>query len=487
MKTVCGFIRFIALFGRYSLSGIEAVIAPALRRMNIDQHSSNDKELAGAIGTTIKQLRRNPNVKQKGSGKPPLCSFDVQELVSRIPDTLPSKLSEASLFLFAHHTGSRALTCENILVKDIEQIELDDSGLAAVVINLRVTKGNANWNHPVVIEGFINRKHPLDVVYYLNQHVLNKFQMDLKQITDRVEGQQRSVDEKRVWSLSREAMRERLKTRLAQTGFPPVFAFHSFRSGFLCSALMTAGANPDHKTAILETTGIVAGWQVYGKAQRRYIKTVAERTIVASRLLNLGIGLPEFYPSQEETPSVTLQSSTTTSADPSTAVPRDPADPDSNPSETRFRTAVPQHQSHSYIRTPKSTEEFHGFKLKPPKFSSEIFRRALRRVFNEPFLRSQAETVRQLQHANNCFNAVLVKWGKQEFSKQQRKSATYNEWRLTGSRILDDHLMKEQQDPKQLAEIMLSKPPIMVRISTCQVRIHVKLKLTISSLKWELL
>ena len=418
LKCVSGFLRFLAVYGHYSLSGIESVIAPALRRINTANKSDNDKQLALTISTTIKELRRNPKVKQKGSGKPPLCSFDVSELVSRIPDTLPSKTLEASLFLFAHHTGARALTCENVLVGDIQQLELDETGLAAVVINLRVAKGNPNWDHPVVIEGYINQKHPLDAVFYLNQHLKSKFNLSLKEVVDRTEGEVRLVDTKPLWSLSREAMRERLKKRLQQTGFPSTFAFHSFRSGFLCSALLAAGSDPGRKTSVLETTGIVAGWQVYGKAQRRYIKTVAERTIVASRLLNLGIGL------QKPTETGTSSSTVTTSP------------------------------LAGFIRTPKTSEEFHGFHLKPPQFSAEIFRRALRRIFNTRFLDAEGDSVRQLEHANNCFNNVLAKWGRELLEQQGRKRGTYNEWRRAGSQKLNQLLVDLQSPPELIAQLM---------------------------------
>ena len=399
-KVVCGFLRFLAIHAKYSLSGIQAIIAPALRRMNLDKATTSDsfdKHLAHAISATIKQLKRNPTVKLKGTGKPPLCSFDLKELITRIPDSLPSKLLEASLFLFAHHTGSRALTCEAVKVGDIQQIEVDPSGLAVVVINLRVTKGNPQWNHPVVLEGYLNREHPLDAVYYLNAYVVSKFKMSLQQISDRADGQDRDIDHKSLWPLSREAMRERVKRRLSQTGFPDGFAFHSFRSGFLCSALMAAGADGSKKANVLETTALVAGWHVYGKAQRRYIKTVAERTIVASRLLGLGIGLHQDETSQDALPA---QSSTEVA-------------------------------SVGYIRTPESSESFHGFTLKAPMFSATIFRRALKQIFNEPFLSISGDTVRQLEHSRNCFNNVLAHWGREALDKAGKRHQTYNQMRKT--------------------------------------------------------
>ena len=51
--SVCGFLRFLAIHAKYSLSGIEAIIAPALRRMNADSGATNDKPLAIAIACQL--------------------------------------------------------------------------------------------------------------------------------------------------------------------------------------------------------------------------------------------------------------------------------------------------------------------------------------------------------------------------------------------------------------------------------------------------
>lgn len=81
-------------------------------------------------------------------------------------------------------------------------------------------------------------------------------------------------------------MREMFKTRAISAGFPEgLFSFHSLRAGFLCSAILKAGCNPEELKAILETTAHVAGWVPNQAAQMRYVKTCAKKTIVASRLL----------------------------------------------------------------------------------------------------------------------------------------------------------------------------------------------------------
>ena len=77
------------------------------------------------------------------------------------------------------------------------------------------------------------------------------------------------------------------QNRAAHAGFDRrLFGFHSFRSGFMCSALIKDGSNSQRLAGILEHTAMVANWKPHGKAQMRYVKEAARATIVATRLIN---------------------------------------------------------------------------------------------------------------------------------------------------------------------------------------------------------
>ena len=127
------------------------------------------------------------------------------------------------------------------LISDVDcivQVDATDTtrGVWRVIVILKVTKGNPAWNHPVCLERFPNRQHPLDVVYYLNRYSLSVTQKSLVEITKRSE-RQNAFDSSPVWPLQRDAMRERIKRRLAECGFPPaLWSFHSLRSDHICSA-----------------------------------------------------------------------------------------------------------------------------------------------------------------------------------------------------------------------------------------------------------
>ena len=183
--------------------------------------------------------------------------------------------------------GARACTCEAIRLQDILAVLPDPStGLTLLRLRLRVTKNDPAWNQIVTLEGNLNERSGTNALYWLQQHLQNSFQLDLSQPSDWAAAALPAASTP-LWKWSKQAMRSHLKKAAVKAGYPRLLlAFHSLRSGFICSALLKANAASLHqRTAVLETTGFVAGWLVGGRAQLRYIKTAAKGCIVASRLI----------------------------------------------------------------------------------------------------------------------------------------------------------------------------------------------------------
>ena len=430
-SVACGFLSFLAIRCGYALNGIEQVILPALRRLQIRETGSEDKQVVLLMKQTIRNLRRHPKVKLHGTGHQPLCSFDVAEMVQRIPDTLDTKLQDVSLFLFALHTGARAMTCEAVRWADIVRVDgTDPAGVWRVIVILRVTKGNPHWDHPVCIEGYPETRHPLDVVYWLNQYAKKLWNQGLFEITKRETGQN-GFDETSVWGLSREAMRARVERRLEQCGFPKgKWSFHSFRSGHICSALLAAGADTGKRACVLEVTAVVAGWHPKGRAQKGYLKKVAEKQIVCSRLLGLGIGVTLHTP--------------------------DPKEPD-NQTDIQNQSAspliyTPLVAAEGYVHTPKNTEEFHFITLSKPNWSVRLFLNAVRKKFNDAF---PTEGCRKaiVRHRINCFNSVLVAWARESRGKEQHDYKTS----LRIGRTILLKKVRDGEDPVSLGQSIINK------------------------------
>ena len=80
--------------------------------------------------------------------------------------------------------------------------------------------------------------------------------MNLISLIDKVsENPSDPLSEKSLWCLSKDAMRERLKKRLSQAGFPEHrWAFHSLRREFIWSTTFPAGADEFRRVAVMDTT-----------------------------------------------------------------------------------------------------------------------------------------------------------------------------------------------------------------------------------------
>lgn len=282
-EPVAGFIRFLAFDAKYATGSIEDVIVPSLRRLH-QRIVGEDvpADVSECISQAYRDIKNSRSHKARDDGKHPAIAADVRRIVEVTPENLPTKAAEASLWIIAVSTGARAITCANVALSDIKRVYFTGGDNCIVQIRYRVTKGDANWNHDVSIEGEIDRKTPLNAVYWLNQHLTTSFGLCLRSFND---WNITSTDIS-LWGMSKDSMRETFKDRAIRAGFPAkLFSFHSLRAGFLCSALLRAGSNAGAVRSILENTAFVAGWVPHQAAQLRYVRDCARRTIIASRLV----------------------------------------------------------------------------------------------------------------------------------------------------------------------------------------------------------
>jgi hypothetical protein len=267
-------------------------------------------------------LKSKSKVKQRlqdfTSGKDPITYRDVKHIIEAIPENLPGKPYDASLFLFALYTGSRGISCINILLKDILnvlKIKRACDNRSIIIIQIRIARSKGVWgsNHQISIEGddcwttttttthcsssptannnsssgggvpannigneANDHKLSTDFIYWLQQHVADKWS-GLHLINDfGTEAWTNAMalySTRRVWPGETDAIRERLKRRAVLAGFPEsLFGFHSFRAGFICSAFINAGNDASVRAGIIEQTALVGGWVPNGKSQLVYLK-----------------------------------------------------------------------------------------------------------------------------------------------------------------------------------------------------------------------
>ena len=463
-RVVGAFLHMLAHDCRYAITSLSNVIYPSLVHLQQDAGFESDPTESAIIRAKLKSLQLDPHVKKEGKGKEPLCWFDVLELISRIPDSFGSKDMEASLFLFALQTGSRACTCGAITWGDIINYEFDETtGASRIIILQRVTKGNQQWNHKVKLEGFIDTPNNGDFLYFLERHTQKTLQVSIRQVaTGQISD---SIKAEKVWNLSLAAMRERLKIRLSQAGFPDnLFSFHSFRSGFICSSLLLAGKDPGQQGSVLDHTAFVAGWVPYGRAQKRYVKSVAEVMIVASRLVGAGLGLrntnevdqtnqekKEVHVIESERKKNSSQYKNNTNES-IIIIEKSSSESSSCTHPITITPANVQAASVGFIQTPTSIEEFHNFVLKPPQFGAQGMLNTVKFLFNQRLGLTPESTDDQKRLCNNAWIRALSSIGKTSLLNKGRSKTTCHQNRQEGHDIIEHRVLEENHPPDTIAE-----------------------------------
>ncbi|KAH7818580.1 uncharacterized protein MONOS_16053 [Monocercomonoides exilis] len=280
-----GFVLFCGKECFYPLNSIKYVIIPSLKRLSIIKRGKKlNAKTKQAMSEAVCCLRHNRNVLKKGKEKEPALLWDVQRIIDLFPEECRAKEMECSLFLVAVHTGARAVTLANVFLSDIVKvITSKQTGNLLCTLRFNRAKGILAWAHEVTIEGQENVQNNQDPIYWLSRYLKTKTNIKLSEW----EAKKHTIDtKKRIWPITTASMGNRFRQRASHAGYDWNFlSFHSLRSGFICSALIKAGSSAEAKQAVLEKTALIAGWAPMHLAQMGYIKMVARRTIVSSRLV----------------------------------------------------------------------------------------------------------------------------------------------------------------------------------------------------------
>lgn len=181
-ESVNGFIRFLGEQAGYRYGSIRDVIIPSLKRMNREHiREDNPEQLLIDINLSMRNLRRTRAVNREPQTHDAAIDCDVSWMIRCIPNSYIGKASEASMFILSLCTGARACTVENILLENIKAVfQLErDARVWVIQIEFTHTKGNANWNHVVTLDGILDplpeELHRTDInlnfIYWLDRHM----------------------------------------------------------------------------------------------------------------------------------------------------------------------------------------------------------------------------------------------------------------------------------------------------------------------------
>ena len=286
--TLASFATFLAVKCSYSVGTIDATIVPCLVHMHIVRTGQvMDKKEILIKNETIRKLRSNPNLIQMSDGKEPIIKEDLNRILSCIHPVDFERAFDSSMFLFMFSTGCRGVSVDSIRLCDIENfVYNEEAKVWSLTINIEKQKAQPHWHQPVTLEGSPNVFSLMDPVYWIQQHLKTSHNTTIqKQLDANREG---NGSQKKMWPISIDNIRQRLKNRLRNAGFPPErFGNHSFRSGFLCSALLHAEDSMDVRTAVMESCAMVAGWTTGSRHMKRYAKRCLKKQIVCTRIVGL--------------------------------------------------------------------------------------------------------------------------------------------------------------------------------------------------------
>jgi hypothetical protein len=92
-------------------------------------------------------------------------------MFERTQSSLKNKARIFSSYLFALYTGSRAITCVNVQLRDIKLL-LKENKTIIITINQQITKGcSIRWS--------VKKQDIMCFVFWLNQHLMKDFNLVL--------------------------------------------------------------------------------------------------------------------------------------------------------------------------------------------------------------------------------------------------------------------------------------------------------------------
>ncbi len=299
-------MMFLASKTKLCLPSILSVVIPSLKRIGVQRGHQHTPQEMSAITNTIRECSRAIRIQFPYLAKKQnACTIqDVAQLIKDMPDGMLHKPREACLYLTAVHTGARAKTIANLLWGDItsggDALDPDIEDLQLLKFLYRVTKGDDHWNWPMTLAGFIDANVAVDInrdaVYWWNQYTLEEFGVAIGELKAYIDTHP-ELQKVRVFGGDEDALRNRFSTRVTLSGYPQrkgavseaFFSFHNLRAGFITTAYLRAGGSEVAEEAVLERTGLQAGWAPHSQSQLGYVKRAAIRNSIASALVNPGL------------------------------------------------------------------------------------------------------------------------------------------------------------------------------------------------------
>ena len=221
-------------------------------------------------------------------GSAPLTVACVNHIIASVPAGVADKVEMSALIALGIKTGGRAGSLHNVDWKDIKIVAVDGNYVqirCTFTHMKKVGTGVQMRHHTVTVEGLTTDESGSSLAFHLLQLVRERLGEENATLNDlgRLTGL--------IFPSSYAHYAARLRVYCTHAGFPESLklTLHSFRAGFLTTAMLT---NADQNKSLAETwtaAALVCAWNLStSSSQFKYVKAAFQRCIVASRVLHGG-------------------------------------------------------------------------------------------------------------------------------------------------------------------------------------------------------
>ena len=409
---------------KFNAGSIDCVIYSSLCRLNVVRSGLYIDPLSQyAARAMIGSFYRDPSLKPPRGGMTPLIPDDVGRIITAMDYRDPKAFALAALFTFALSTGARGNSCGNVRLSDLGPIYETESGCILVVTIVKL-KGRPLEKLQLSLAGKVDVQSPVDVVYWINQHLVHNFKVSLKQVVSKEVTHDLDYNTL-LWPYTTDSMTQYLKSRLETAGLSSRgFGFHSFRSGFLASCLIQGEKRGEPISDVLVRCALVTGWKALGSVEFSYIREAARRRILPTNMIGI------------------------TTADPF----------------TQGSTIEDQTLKDGSTWKHANSLEYHGFQtsITPPKRRSNLFR--LKYYLSELLWVKDASSIANQNYVNSSYHWCLREFGKQLFEsgevteeEKARFKSKSKLYQYLGFQFLDKETASNPGCMKAVAEEMMTE------------------------------
>ena len=270
-----GFLRVLGEANGVARKTISQVIFPGLMRLH-ESHTGGpmDSIIKRTISRIVRDLPGGHHMERD-----PFLFCDANRVISVLLTSGNRSARHFSMILVTLETGARASTIADVRLCDILGVTRTRAGLP---VSLRYRTMKTGGVHEVTIEGSTTVESPLDSVFWLNEYIRQRYQLELSLWNDYVSrGVVSSSRDERLLGWAAGSLGIVFRNMFTAAGYERyMFSFHSFRKGCLANHIVLSRSYDDAMTS----SAITANWARNGRVQRQYANPVILRTRIVSRL-----------------------------------------------------------------------------------------------------------------------------------------------------------------------------------------------------------